>query len=59
METIGGYSAHADQRWSVEFVGGIECGPGEVRLVHGEEGAKQALRKELSGSLRIENREPI
>lgn len=59
VETIGGYSAHADQRGLMEFVGGIECGPGEIRLVHGEEGAKQALRNELSGSLRIENREPI
>lgn len=47
VETIGGYSAHADQRGLVEFVGGIECGPGEIRLVHGEEGAKHALDIQL------------
>lgn len=59
VETIGGYSAHADQRGLVAFVEGIAAGPGEVRLVHGEERAKQALRKELLGSLIIENRELI
>ena len=31
----------------LEFVAGMRAGPGQVRLVHGERGAKQALRKAL------------
>ena len=47
VETIGGYSAHADQQGLVEFVAGMKETPKDIRLVHGEEHAKQALREKL------------
>ena len=47
VTTLGGYSAHADQAGLVEFVASMQAWPGEVRLVHGERGAKQALRRAL------------
>ncbi|MCI0916079.1 MBL fold metallo-hydrolase [Pseudomonas stutzeri] len=43
ITSIGGYSAHADQKGLVEFVTGMQEWPSEVRVVHGEEGAKRAL----------------
>jgi len=43
IATIGGYSAHADQKGLVEFVSGMKKPPTEIRLVHGEEGAKRQL----------------
>ena len=48
IETMGGYSAHADQAGLIRFVTGIRKRPREVRLVHGEEGARVALRAGLS-----------
>ncbi len=48
VETIGGYSAHADQQGLVEFVRGMEQKPVDIRLVHGEEKAKAVLRTELA-----------
>ena len=47
VTTLSGYSAHADQAVLVEFVAGMQAWPGEVRLVHGERGSKEALRKAL------------
>jgi metallo-beta-lactamase family protein len=47
VETIGGYSAHADQQGLVNFVKGIKHKPREIRLVHGDKGAKQALKEAL------------
>ncbi len=47
IETIGGYSAHADQQGLVNFVKGIKHKPREIRLVHGDKGAKQALKEAL------------
>jgi len=47
IETIGGYSAHADQQGLVEFVAGMNQKPRDIWLVHGEESAKRALRAEL------------
>nr|WP_217475433.1 MBL fold metallo-hydrolase [Stutzerimonas stutzeri] len=44
---IGGYSAHADQKGLVEFVTGMQEWPGEIRVVHGEEGAKRELSAQL------------
>lgn len=48
VETIGGYSAHADQEDLVGFVEGIEVAPEDVRLVHGDVSAKQVLRERLN-----------
>ena len=43
IASIGGYSAHADQKGLVEFVTGMQEWPTEIRVVHGEEGAKKVL----------------
>lgn len=52
VETIGGYSAHADQQGLVNFVMGMSTLPAEVRLVHGGVFAKkrlgQVLQREFS-----------
>ena len=47
IHTIGGYSAHADQRDLIDFVCGIPTPPREIRLVHGDTGAKAALASKL------------
>ena len=47
VETIGGYSAHADQQGLVDFVAGIERVPDEIRLVHGDGHSKRALKRAL------------
>lgn len=63
IETLGGYSAHADQRGLVNFVTRMRHWPSEIRLVHGEDHAKQQLARALqehyrqnARSLRIETR---
>lgn len=48
VHSIGGYSAHADQAGLVSFVTEMEKWPGEIRLVHGETGAKAGLAKALA-----------
>lgn len=47
IETLGGYSAHADQRGLVNFVTRMRHWPSEIRLVHGEDGAKAQLARAL------------
>jgi metallo-beta-lactamase family protein len=47
VHTIGGYSAHADQQDLIDFVTGIPTPPREIRLVHGDAGAKAALAERL------------
>ena len=44
---LGGYSAHADQQDLLNFVSGIPQWPAHIRLVHGEQTAKQVLANEL------------
>jgi metallo-beta-lactamase family protein len=43
VHTLDGYSAHADQRDLLNFIGRMRHKPGQVRLVHGDAGARQAL----------------
>jgi len=47
ITSIGGYSAHADQKGLVEFVTGMQQWPTEIRVVHGEHRAKKALANVL------------
>ena len=47
IHTLGGYSAHADRQNLLDFIGAMTPPPGEVVLVHGERGAKLALRQAL------------
>lgn len=47
ITSIGGYSAHADQNGLVEFVTGMQQWPTEIRVVHGEQRAKEALAERV------------
>ncbi|RCW71142.1 metallo-beta-lactamase family protein [Marinobacter nauticus] len=47
IHSVGGYSAHAGQGDLLTFVDGIPRSPKEIRIVHGDAGAKEALRVEL------------
>ncbi|GIU36886.1 MBL fold metallo-hydrolase [Shewanella schlegeliana] len=47
IHTISGYSAHADQQNLIDFVKGIEHKPKHIRIVHGDNEAKQALARKL------------
>lgn len=47
VTSIGGYSAHADQKGLVEFVTGMQQWPTEIRVVHGEKGVKGVLASTL------------
>jgi metallo-beta-lactamase family protein len=53
VHTLEGYSAHADQQDLLNFVGRTRDKPRQIRLVHGDMGAKVALaaaiRKQHSG----------
>lgn len=48
IASIDGYSAHADQEGLVKFVTGMRRRPSHIRIVHGEQRAKQALGERLS-----------
>jgi len=45
--SIGGYSAHADQDGLIKFVTGMRRMPSHIRIVHGEQKAKQTLAERL------------
>lgn len=47
VHQLSGYSAHADQSDLIRFVEGMAEAPKAIRLVHGEEPAKAALREQL------------
>ena len=46
--SMSGYSAHADQQGLLKFVAGIGQGPKQIRIVHGDLSAQEALAKKLS-----------
>lgn len=56
VTTIGGYSAHADQRDLIEFVTGMDDWPGEIMLVHGESKARHALSLSLKRKYELNKR---
>ena len=47
VHTISGYSAHADQNGLLDFVRGMRTLPGQIRLIHGDPEASQALAERL------------
>lgn len=47
VETVSGYSAHADRRDLLNFVRRMREPPQHIRLVHGEAEAQRALRETL------------
>ena len=48
IDTLGGYSAHADQQGLVNFVTRMRRWPSHIRLVHGEAAAKRRLAEVLA-----------
>ena len=47
--TLPGFSAHADQQDLLRFIEGMTRLPRQVRLVHGDAGAKKVFRRVLKG----------
>ncbi len=47
IHTLGGFSAHADQKDLLNFIGRMHTLPRQVRLVHGDDDAKRTLAAEL------------
>jgi metallo-beta-lactamase family protein len=47
IHQVGGYSAHAGQSDLVRFVTGIERPPSEIRIVHGDNDAKESLQRQF------------
>lgn len=47
VTSISGYSAHADQKDLLNFVKRMSRWPHAIRLVHGEQNARAALKHEL------------
>lgn len=45
--TLSGYSAHADQHNLLNFIKGIRVKPKEVRIVHGDNEAKEAFAEKV------------
>lgn len=47
VTTISGYSAHADQQDLLNFIKRMRQWPREIRLVHGDDSARQALKASI------------
>jgi metallo-beta-lactamase family protein len=58
INTIGGYSAHADQKGLLGFVTRMRHWPSQVRIVHGETGAKHEFGERLK-ALYKEKQRPL
>ncbi|MCK7598410.1 MBL fold metallo-hydrolase [Microbulbifer sp. CAU 1566] len=52
IETIGGYSAHADQNDLLDFIQKMEAEPRAVRIVHGDDRAKQNFQIKLQSQFK-------
>ena len=48
MHTLSGYSAHADQKDLLNFVKRMRHKPKHIRIVHGDESAKSALKEKYN-----------
>ncbi len=57
VHTIGGYSAHADQKGLLGFVTHMRLWPSQVRIVHGETSAKRELAERIEASYRLVQRD--
>lgn len=47
IHTMSGFSAHADKNELLQFIEGIPTKPTEIRIVHGDAEAQEALAKEI------------
>lgn len=52
IHTMGGYSAHADQKGLLGFVTRMRQWPSQVRIVHGETGAKREFGERIKAQYR-------
>lgn len=52
--TLGGYSAHADQKDLINFVKRMRGKPKRIRIVHGDEGAKAELKRKFERMFDLE-----
>ncbi len=57
IDSVGGYSAHADQADLVGFVTRMKEWPKQIRLIHGEDQAKQRLAEVLEARYRAAGKE--
>jgi len=48
VHQLTGYSAHADQKGLLEWIGSMSEKPGRIKLVHGEHGAQKAMRRAIA-----------
>ena len=51
IHTLSGYSAHADQKDLLNFVKRMRFKPSAIRIVHGDDDAKYALRSKVQAML--------
>lgn len=51
IRTLSGYSAHADQKDLLNFVKRMRFKPSAIRIVHGDDDAKNALRNKVQAML--------
>ncbi|KAB7628226.1 MBL fold metallo-hydrolase RNA specificity domain-containing protein [Alkalilimnicola sp. S0819] len=58
VESLSGYSAHADQKDLLNFIGRMGHRPEEVRLIHGDVPAQRTLQAELQRQARARG-EPL
>ena len=56
VHTISGYSAHADQKNLIDFVKRMKNKPKEIRIIHGDDDAKHALKQKYLALLGAEAR---
>lgn len=56
VSSLGGYSAHADQRGLINFITRMREWPSQIRLVHGEAEAKRQLADALRQRYALTNR---
>jgi len=47
VERLSGYSAHADRKGTLDWVNSMPQKPGQIKLVHGDDKARHALRDAL------------
>lgn len=57
VDSVSGYSAHADQADLVHFVTRMQAWPREIRLIHGEDQSKRCLAQVLTERYREVGRE--
>lgn len=57
VDTISGYSAHADQKDLLNFIKRMRYWPQEIRLVHGQDNARQALKEKIETLYLRKNRQ--